>query len=304
MVRYPTAKRIVSPMEKLPQPTASGLYLVSTPIGNMGDITLRALDVLRAADFILCEDTRVTGKLLAYYDIKKPLRVYNNQSEQGDSSKWIQQISEGAVAVLVSDAGTPLVSDPGFQLVRAAYGAGVRVTTVPGANAVLSALQLSGLPSDAFFFGGFLPTKTGERKRRLESLADIPGTLVFYERAERVTPLLADVIKTLGDRPVAVVREITKLFEDARQHIASKMILDITDRPIKGEVVVLIDRAPVVAGGGISDTDIQQAIANRLAQGDRMRAAVDHVAERLGCPRRRVYDLAIQERDKTAGTKR
>lgn len=282
---------------KLPQSTRPGLYLVATPIGNMGDMTLRGIETLRAADLILCEDTRVTGKLLKYFEIKKPLAVYNNQSEQRDPTKILDQIRAGAVVALVSDAGTPLISDPGYGLVRAARAAGVFVTALPGANAVLTAVQISGLATDAFYFGGFLPTKSGERQRRLTALSHVAATLVFFERAERVVGLLKDIDKTFGPRDVAVARELTKLFENVIQGTVKQVILNIEQTPIKGEVVVLVGRAAnTPVGANITDDTIRREIQVRMKNGQTIRMAVDEVTHLLGCPRRRVYDLAIKLR--------
>lgn len=277
---------------------APGLYLVATPIGNLGDITLRALDLLRRADLVLCEDTRVTGKLLSHYDIKARLQVYNDLKEHGDHGAIVQRIRDGGVVALVSDAGMPMLSDPGFQLVQAVQGAGAMVTSVPGPSAILSALQLSGLPSDAFLFLGFLPNKTGERKKRLQALQAVPATLILFERAQRVADLLHDARAVLGTRRVAVVREITKLFEEVRRGDIAEILAGIAAEPLRGEVVVLIDRSGEDAGA--NDAAIGVALQRALKTLSR-RDAVDMVAASLSVQRRRVYDIALKLSDKPDG---
>ncbi len=278
--------------EKKPSPA---LYLVATPIGNLRDITLRALDTLHAADLILCEDTRVTGKLLQHYGIQKPLAVYNEQREKQDHTPVIDKIRAGAVVALVSDAGMPLLSDPGYQLVQACLDADIPVTSLPGASAILTALQLSGLPSDAFLFLGFLPNKTTERKTKLRNLADVPATIVLFERATRVPDLLRDIQETLGPRNVAVARELTKLFEDVRRGAITAVQQSLITTPIKGEVVVLIDRAKEPSDA-TDDTAIIAALRTHMATKP-LRVAVDDVCGLLALPRRRVYELALQLRD-------
>jgi 16S rRNA (cytidine1402-2'-O)-methyltransferase len=281
----------------LPEVTLTpGLYLVGTPIGHLADITLRALSVLRAADVVLCEDTRVTGKLLKHYDIKAKLRVYNDQSEGQNHQGLIKAIDQGQVVALVSDAGMPLLSDPGYQLVQACVQAGVNVVPIPGPSAILSAVQISGLPSDAFLFLGFLPNKVSERAARLQAVAGVSATLVLFERASRVPALLQAVVATLGDRPVAVVREITKLFEETRRGTAQQVMQDIEARPIKGEVVVLIDRG--TGDDIVDDAALTEALRAAL-QHQRLRDAVDAVAAQTNAPRKHVYDLALKIKDET-----
>lgn len=272
-----------------------GLYLVATPIGNLGDITLRALDVLRAADLVLCEDTRVTGSLLRHYDIRKPLAVYNDHTESSNHDPVIDRIRSGAVVVLVSDAGMPLLSDPGFQLVRACREAGVLVTSVPGASAILSALQLSGLPSDSFLFAGFLPTRSGERQVRLRDFSGIRATVILFERADRVSDLLSDIQTVMGDRTVAIVREMTKLFEEVRCDRIDSVQQSLVSRPIKGEVVVLIDRGAEGAGL-LDDTALRVLLIERMAEKS-LKTAVDDVCGLTGHPRRHVYTMALRIRD-------
>ncbi|HSP66430.1 MAG TPA: 16S rRNA (cytidine(1402)-2'-O)-methyltransferase, partial [Bryobacteraceae bacterium] len=192
----------------------ASLYLVATPIGNLEDITLRALRVLKEADVIACEDTRQTGKLLAHFGIDKPTVSYHEHNEAARALELVAKIEAGASIALVSDAGTPLVSDPGYRLVEAAIGAGIPVVPIPGASALLSGLSAAGLPTDAFRFGGFLPPKSGQRKKALEELRGEGGTLVFYEAPHRILDTLSDVSEVYGERPVVVARELTKLHEE------------------------------------------------------------------------------------------
>lgn len=271
-----------------------GLYLVATPIGNLGDITLRALEALRAADLILCEDTRVTGQLLKHYDIQKPLQVYNNQTESRDHGDVIRRIQDGARVALVSDAGMPLLSDPGYQLVQACQAAEVMVTSMPGASAILTGLQLSGLPSDAFLFLGFLPNKSGERQARFREISGIKATVILFERADRVPDVLNDIQIAIGGRSVAVARELTKMFEDVRRGKIDAVQQSIKDNPIKGEVVLLIGRAS--DQGTLNDDEITALLATHMADKP-LKTAVDDVAGLTGVQRRHVYDLALKYRD-------
>ena len=195
---------------------ASGLYVTATPIGNAADISLRALNVLKHCDAIVAEDTRVTAKLLALYGISRPLLVYNDHNANAMRPKLLARLREGAKLALVSDAGTPLISDPGHKLVREAREQGSSVFPVPGASAVLAALTASGLPSDRFLFAGFLPAKAGERRTRLAELKTVPATLIFFESAQRLAQSLADMADLFGPREAAVARELTKLYEEVR----------------------------------------------------------------------------------------
>jgi len=196
---------------------APGLYVTATPIGNARDITLRALDVLKGCDFICAEDTRVTAKLLAIHGIRKTLSAYNDHNAVRERPKLLARLRHGARIALVSDAGTPLVSDPGFKLVREAIAEGITIHAVPGASAALAALALAGLPSDRFLFAGFLPSKAGERRTALESLKSITASLILFEAPQRLAESLADMREVLGDRPAVVARELTKLHEEARR---------------------------------------------------------------------------------------
>ncbi|MGQ0526906.1 MAG: 16S rRNA (cytidine(1402)-2'-O)-methyltransferase [Alphaproteobacteria bacterium] len=222
----------------------AGLYLVSTPVGNLGDITLRALDTLASCDMVACEDTRVSGRLLQHYGIKKPLLSYNDHNAGRQRGTLLDKIAAGEKIALISDAGTPLVSDPGFKLARECAARGLYVTSIPGASSILPALQLSGFGSDSFCFGGFLPAKSGERKKTLQGWSYIPATLVFFETAPRLVKSLRDIHEVCGNRGVAVVREITKLYEETRKGTAAELIEFYEREGLpKGEMVFVLDRA-------------------------------------------------------------
>jgi len=269
----------------------SGLVIVATPIGNAGDITLRALDLLRRADCIACEDTRVTGRLMARYGIATPLLAYHEHNAARMRPLLLDRLRRGETIALVSDAGTPLVSDPGYKLVRAAIEAGIPTTTLPGASAALAALVLSGLPTDRFFFAGFLPPRTAARRTELTALAGIPSTLIFFESAGRLADTLADMAVVLGTRPAAVARELTKLYEEVRRGPLAELAghYAATDPP-KGEIVILV--GPPVAPTEASDAAIDEALRAALANAS-LRDAVDAVAAALQAPRRRVYARAL-----------
>lgn len=268
-----------------------GLYLVATPIGNLRDITLRALDVLKAADAVLCEDTRVTGRLMQAYDLKKKLLVYNDHSDDADRESILARLAGGDVLALVSDAGTPMLSDPGFKLVAACLERGVRVTPIPGASAVLPALQLSGLPSDRFLFAGFLPHKSAARRNVFEGLKNIAATLVFYESPNRMAESVADAFAVLGDRPVAMAREITKLHEECRRGTLAAWATDDTLLgTLKGEAVLMIG-----AGGEVTATeaDIKAALKKALATMS-VKDAAEVVAKATGTSKKQAYEMALK----------
>ncbi|HYL50125.1 MAG TPA: 16S rRNA (cytidine(1402)-2'-O)-methyltransferase [Stellaceae bacterium] len=269
---------------------APGLYLVATPIGNLADVTLRALDVLRVADAVLCEDTRVTAKLLARYGIAAVTQPYHDHNAERVRPAVLARLKAGAVLALVSDAGTPLVSDPGYKLVRAALADGIAVTVVPGASAALTALLGSGLPPDRFLFAGFLPPKAAARRRALEEIKDIAATLIFYESAPRLAESLADMAAILGPRPAAVARELTKLHEEVRRDdLASLAAHYHVAGPPKGELVLVVGPpAPAAA----TDTEIDRALGAALVHKS-LREAVDDVAAATGARRRQVYARAL-----------
>lgn len=268
----------------------AGLYLVPTPIGNMSDITVRALDVLSAADLILCEDTRVTKKLLSYYGItRKSLHVYNDHSDERARIAAKESVEAGKIVVLVSDAGTPLISDPGYKLARDALDQGLYVTALPGANAVLPALQLSAQPSDKFAFLGFFPQKQGARQAILSEWAHSGVPIVFYETAPRLLSALEAVQAALGGRDVAVVREISKLYEESRRGPVGDLIAHYTEQGApKGEIVMVIGPSQ----HEWSDDDVH-ALMVRTLQSMRTKEAAAHVAGQTGRPKKDLYDLAL-----------
>ncbi|MBU0799637.1 MAG: 16S rRNA (cytidine(1402)-2'-O)-methyltransferase [Alphaproteobacteria bacterium] len=278
-------------------PLAPGLYLVATPIGNLRDITLRALDVLAAADLVVCEDTRVSGKLMQAYGIKAKLLPYNDHNAGKQRGPIIEKLSAGGRVALISDAGTPLISDPGYKLVRDCLDLGLMVTTLPGANAVLPAIQLSGLPSDRFTFAGFAPPKSTARREWLRPLLAAPGTLVTYESGPRLAASLADMAAVLGDdRPAAVVREITKMFEESRRgtlrELADHYAAADTTR---GEIVIVIGEG-IEAQADEAQVDVMLLSALKTMS---VRDAAAHVATATGLPKKQIYEraLAVQADD-------
>ena len=274
-----------------PGSLAPGLYIVATPIGNLGDMSLRALDVLAAVDEILCEDTRVSGKLLKHFGLRKTLCVYNDHSDESQRAQILSRIENGEALALVSDAGMPLVSDPGYKLVRALRDADLYVTSIPGANAPLAALQLSGLPADAFSFIGFLPPKKGARQAVLAAWKDAPGTLLAFETAPRLKGALEDVAETLPGRRVAVVREITKLYEEVRMALPEELLLhyEAQGGP-KGEIVLVIEPAPTRV---YTQSELEAMLKDSLETMSTKKAAAD-VAARTGHSKTQLYDLALK----------
>jgi 16S rRNA (cytidine1402-2'-O)-methyltransferase len=273
-------------------PLAAGLYLVATPIGNLGDITLRALQVLTAVDVICCEDTRVTRKLLDHYAIATPLTPYHEHNAASVRPKILTRLAAGDAVALVSDAGTPLVSDPGYKLAREACAAGHTVTAVPGASAVLAALSLSALPTDRFFFEGFLPPKQAARQKRIAELARIPSTLVLFESGPRLAGALADLAAGFGVREAAVCRELTKLHEEVRRaDLASLARLYAQGAETRGEMVIVI-AAPQEQQAEDIDTLLRHAL-DRVSVKD----AVGEVALATGRSRREVYRRALELTD-------
>lgn len=269
-----------------------GLHIVATPIGNLRDITLRALETLAAADAILAEDKRVTKVLLAHYGITTPILSYHEHNAEVMRPHVLARLADGAALAIVSDAGTPLVSDPGFKLVEAAIAEGHFVTALPGASAVLAALVLAGLPTDRFFFEGFLPARQNERKRRIRTLETVPGTIVFFEAPHRLSESLDDLAEVLGPRPAAVARELTKRFETIRRGTLEELSAHYkAEEKPRGEIVVLV--APASAEQGVlSDGDIDTALKRALEERS-PRDAAALVAAELGLPRRRVYARAL-----------
>lgn len=270
-----------------------GLYLVATPIGNLGDITLRALQTLGGADAIACEDSRVSAKLLAAHGIKRPLIAYHDHNAARMRPKIIERLKGGESVALISDAGMPLVSDPGYKLVQAAIAAGLMVTVLPGPSAPLAALLLSGLPSDRFFFGGFLPAKTGARRTALKGLAALDATLIFFESAQRLGASLGDMATVLGDRPAAVARELTKLYEELRRGGLSELAAHYTAAgPPKGEIVVVV--GPPLAEAAVEDGAALDADLRIALESQSLRDAVALVAAARKRPKREVYARALE----------
>jgi 16S rRNA (cytidine1402-2'-O)-methyltransferase len=270
---------------------APGLHIVATPIGNLRDATLRALEVLAAADVIACEDTRVTRKLIDHYGITTPLTPYHDHNAAEARPKLIARLAAGEVIALVSDAGTPLVSDPGFKLVRAVHEAGHTVTVVPGASAALAALAVAGLPSDRFFFEGFLPAKSGQRQARIATLARIPATLLLFETGPRLAAALADLAQGLGPREAAVCRELTKLHEEVRRDDLAALAAhyEAAGEP-RGEIVLVIG-PPAVETTDAADLD---ALLRKALARVSVKEAVAEVAAVTGRPRREVYSRALE----------
>jgi 16S rRNA (cytidine1402-2'-O)-methyltransferase len=272
-------------------PLAPGLYLVATPIGNLRDVSLRALEILAAADVIACEDTRVTRKLTSHYGVATPLTPYHDHNAATARPKLIARLAEGARVALVSDAGTPLVSDPGYRLVLAAQAARHPVTAVPGASAVLAALSLAGLPTDRFFFEGFLPAKEAARRARIAALARIPATLVLFETGPRLAAALADLSAGLGDRAAAVCRELTKLHEEVRRGSLDELAHAYRELPEpRGEIVIVA--APPAEQQPASADEVDALLRNALERLS-VKDAVDEVAGVSGQPRRDVYRRAL-----------
>ncbi|MGH7095113.1 MAG: 16S rRNA (cytidine(1402)-2'-O)-methyltransferase [Stellaceae bacterium] len=282
------------------RPLAPGLHLVATPIGNLGDITLRALSVLRQADRILCEDTRVTSRLLARYGIATPTEPYHDHNADRVRPAVLARLRRGECVALVSDAGTPLVSDPGYRLVRDAIAEGLAVTAAPGPSAAITALILSGLPPDAFLFAGFLPPRQAARRRVLAAWRGLAATLVLYEGPSRLAAALADMAELLGDRDAAVARELTKLHEEIRRGRLSELAnhYRAAGKP-RGEVVVVVGPPPAGGANDIpDDAALDRLLGDALARLS-LRDAASEVAEATGLPRREIYRRALaQQRPK------
>lgn len=273
----------------LTRPLAPGLHVVATPIGNLADVTLRALATLATADRIFCEDTRHSLRLLDHFGINRPLSPYHDHNADAVRPSIVRALGEGGRFALISDAGTPLISDPGYKLVRDVLTAGHRVWTVPGASAVLAALTVAGLPTDAFRFGGFLPPKAGARASRLATLICSDETIILYEAPTRVADTVAEIARLAPDRLVAVARELTKLHETVLRGPAATVAAGLAGTELKGECVVLIAPAPE---GVVSDAALVAALTIALRDVP-LSAAVRAVTAETGAPRKRVYDLAL-----------
>ena len=291
-----TARRAAEVVEgQLAQALPPGLYLVATPIGNLADITLRALATLARVDVIYCEDTRHSRTLLSHYAITRPLRPYHEHNAERERPRIVAELAAGKSLALISDAGTPLISDPGYKLVRDCLSEGFRVVGVPGPSALLTAIGSAGLATDTFLFAGFLPAKQGARRSRLAELRDVPATLVFFEAPSRLAESLADMAAMLGERESAVARELTKLHEEVRRGTPSALATWAAEETPKGEMVVVV-------GPPLAQTVTDEAIAAKLepllghtSLSDAARA----VADMLGVPKGRAYDVGLALKNRT-----
>ena len=273
------------------------LYLVATPIGNLADITHRALQVLNDVDLIACEDTRHTHKLLSHYGITTKTISYHEHNEQQRATDLIERLKQGTNIAVVSDAGTPSISDPGFRLVRAAIENEITIVPVPGPSALITALIAAGLPTDEFFFAGFLPSRTNARRARLSELQSVPGTLIFYEAPHRLAETLKDACEILGEREAVVARELTKLHEEIRRGRLSALTADYTDpkQDLRGEIVVLIDRNVIEVP--VKNEKTVVALVEQFEQaGLDHRAALKKAARELGLSRAEAYRKLLAER--------
>ena len=271
---------------------AAGLYLVATPIGNLGDITLRGLETLAGVDIIACEDTRITRRLTERYAISAELKPYHEHNAAAARPKILEKLAQGASIALVSDAGTPLISDPGFKLVREVCAAGHNVVAVPGASSVLTALSVAALPTDRFFFEGFLPAKQTARRARLTELAKIEATLVMFESGNRVQETLADLAGIMATRDAAICRELTKLHEEIKRAPIAELARTADALETRGEFVLVIGPPPADAERMAQD-EIDDLLRSSLAR-DSVRDAVAHAVELSGRPRREIYARALE----------
>lgn len=269
-------------------PMAGTLYVVATPIGNLEDITYRAVRTLKEASVIACEDTRQTRKLADHFGLTAPLVSYHEHNERERTGELVARLEAGEAVALVSDAGTPLISDPGYRLVEAAVAAGIRVTPIPGASAMMAALSAAGLATDAVWFGGFLPAKSGQRRKALEQAGRLEATLIYYEAPHRIVELLADVEAVLGDRRVVAARELTKIHEEFLRGNASEVRAALEARPsIRGEFTLLIAKGeqPVV----VDERPLKQAVDEYEQNGLSRMDAIKRVAKERGLSKRDVY---------------
>jgi 16S rRNA (cytidine1402-2'-O)-methyltransferase len=270
---------------------APGLHIVATPIGNMGDITLRALATLAAADLVLCEDTRTSGKLMERYGIRAKLAPYHEHNASKVRPGILERLAEGAAIALISDAGTPLVSDPGYRLVKEAADRGIAVTACPGPSAVMAALTVSGLPTDRFLFAGFVPQKQGERRRFFTDLARLEATLVFFESPHRIVETLGDLDMVLPGRGVVVTRELTKLHEEVLRGQASEIAAELAARPaVKGEITLLM--GPPDEAVAVSEEELEEAITEALRMMPASKAASE-LARRFQLNRADIYQRIL-----------
>ena len=279
------------PIPDPPSPLAGVLYIVATPIGNLEDITLRALRILKEADLIAAEDTRHSRKLLTHFGISRPLTSYFDHNANIKGGYIIDRLREGLSVALITDAGTPCISDPGYQLVREAVAAGIRVVPIPGASAATAALSASGLPSDSFTFAGFLPNRQGKRLERLAQFRDEQRLVIFYEAPQRLVAMLADLEAVCGDREVVVARELTKIYEEFARGMASEVRASFAERQVKGEVVILM--MPDMSPGDNGQVSVTGLLEGFFAEGLTLKDAVRNATEESGLPRSVVYATAL-----------
>jgi len=270
-----------------------GLYVAATPIGNLGDISRRALDLFASADFIICEDKRVSGKLLSYYEIKTPMISYHDHNSQAVMPKLIDALKAGKTLALITDAGTPLISDPGYKLVNECRNQGIMVTSLPGASAILCALTCAGMATDKFFFSGFLPSKTVARKKEINKLSTVPATLVYFESPKRLLASLKDLREVLGNRNAAVCRELTKLYEEVKKDNLDNLIAHYESlQTPKGEIVLLIEQGEEKQ----LVNDLDSALVDALKKLS-VKEAVAAVTYMTGKKRKEVYKRALELSD-------
>lgn len=277
---------------------AGTLYLVATPIGNLQDITFRAIEVLKTVDIIACEDTRHTRKLLTHYNISKKLVSYHEHNEQARAEELAERLREGKSVAVVSDAGTPAISDPSFRIVQKAHEIGAGVVPIPGAVAFVNAAIISGLPTDSVFFGGFLPSKKGERHNRLLEVKEIPATLVFYETPHRLAKSLVDCAEILGARKAAVVRELTKLHEEIIRGTLTELAESFSQKEVKGEIVLVIDRE---AQNSQTIVHSSKSLALRVKELEKdfdHKTALKKAAKEYGLARSEAYRILVSEKNK------
>jgi 16S rRNA (cytidine1402-2'-O)-methyltransferase len=276
---------------------AGTLYLISTPIGNLEDITHRAVRLLGEVDVIACEDTRHTRKLLNHYGINTKTVSYHEHNERERAAELLKLIESGSNVAIVSDAGTPAISDPGFRLARIAIDKGLRVVPVPGASALITALVVSGIRTDEFFFGGFLPSRAGARRTRLKELAGVPATLIFYEAPHRIAATLKDAYEILGEREAVVARELTKMHEELARGRLSELAARFSSDNVRGEIVLIIDRTMIESNGAEEGApSIGAMVASFENEGLDHRAALKQAARQLGLSRDEAYRRLVAER--------
>ena len=276
--------------------TPGTLYIVATPIGNLEDITLRALRVLREVDLIAAEDTRHSRKLLTHFGISKPLTSYFDHNKSVKGAAILAKLQEGLSVALVTDAGTPCISDPGYQLVRDAIAAGIPVVPLPGPCAAMAALSASGLPSDTFLFAGFLPSRLGKRRERLADFCGEPRVVILYEAPQRLAATLADIVAVCGDRELVIARELTKMYEEFIHGRAVELAARLEERPVRGEVVILL--APAASPVSDDAEAVTLLLERLLATGMSVKDAVREAAVGSGRPRGEVYDAALRLKER------